>query len=279
MACYSRWVPAGSSSARPVRCGKCIGCRLDYSRQWAVRIMHEASLHEQNSFVTLTYKENPIDLLYGDYQLFMRRLRKARGYARFFCAGEYGEDRGRPHFHAVLFGVGFHDGKSLGKSEAGFRVFSSDALSALWPHGYSSFGGVTFESAAYVARYVVKKVDGVQHLTGWHPYTRIGADGYEMEVRPEFAKMSLKPGIGAKWLDKYWSDVWPAGQIVSRGFVCGAPRYYRKKFADRCPDVAKELSMDAMEESLGRIEENAPSRLDAKEAVKVAQLGMLKRVI
>lgn len=279
MACYSPWVPAGSSSKRPVRCGKCIGCRLEYSRQWAVRIMHEASLHEQNSFVTLTYKDNPVDLCYPDFQYFMRKVRKEYGYARFFAAGEYGELGLRPHFHAVLFGVGFHDGVSLGKGESGFKLFSSDALSALWSHGMASFGSVTFESAAYVARYVTKKVDGVRQLTGWHPYTRVGADGYEMEVRPEFAKMSLRPGIGARWLDKYWCDVWPHGKVVSRGHVSTAPRYYRKKFAARFPYLARDKSFEEMEAISGRVEENAPERLEAKETVTRARLGMLKRKI
>lgn len=277
MACYSPWVPAGSSSKRPIRCGKCIGCRLEDSRQWAVRIMHEASLHEQNSFVTLTYKDNPIDLRYPDFKAFMRRVVYARGYARFFCAGEYGEDRGRPHFHAVLFGVGFHDGVSLGKSESGFRVYGSDDLSRMWPHGHSSFGSVTFESAAYVARYVTKKVDGVRLVTGWHPYMRVGPDGYEMEVRPEFARMSLRPGIGARWLEKFWTDVFPASKVVSRGFVANAPRYYRKKFSERCPELARAQSFNQQEEALIRSAEDGPSRVAAKEVVQRARLGMLKR--
>ena len=156
----------------------------------------------------------------------MRRLRKARGYARFFCSGEYGDENKRPHFHAVLFGVGFYDGVSLGKSESGFRIFSSDALSRLWPSGISSFGSVTFESAAYVARYVVKKVNGVKLVTGWHPYMRVDEYGYDREVRPEFARLSLKPGIGEKWLNKFWSDVFPQGKVVMRDKESNAPRYY-----------------------------------------------------
>lgn len=265
MACYSPWVPAGSSSKRAIRCGQCIGCRLEYSRQWAVRIMHEAQLHEHNSFVTLTYREAPESLDYGDYQLFMRRLRNARGYARFFCAGEYGEERLRPHFHAVLFGVGFSDGVYLGKSEAGFKLYRSDALSELWKLGHASYGSVTFESAAYVARYVVKKVTGDR------------ADDHYRGRVPEFARMSLRPGIGARWLDKYWSDVFPAGKVVARGHLANAPRFYRKKFAQRFPDLARAQSYEQMEDASLRVEENAPDRIEAKKEVTKARLGMLKR--
>lgn len=267
MACYSPWVPAGSSSKRPVRCGQCIGCRLEYSRQWAVRIMHEASMHDNNSFVTLTYKEAPQSLVYRDFQLFMRRVRKEYGYARYFMCGEYGEAGGRPHFHAVLFGLSFPDRASLGKSDSGFRVFRSNALSALWPAGFASVGDVTFESAAYVARYVVKKVTGMD------------AEAFYGEREPEFARMSLKPGIGARWLDRFWSDVFPSGKVVSRGFVSNAPRFYRKKFAARFPDVARRQSFEQLEVVASRVEDNTPARLEAKESVELARLAMLKRKI
>jgi len=229
--------------------------------------MHEASMHESNSFVTLTYKESPESLVYSDYQMFMRRLRKARGNSRFFCAGEYGELKARPHFHAVLFGVGFDDGEYLGKSDAGFKLYCSDALSELWPLGFASYGSVTFESAAYVARYVVKKVTG--ELADFHYAGRV----------PEFARMSLRPGIGQSWLEKYWSDVFPSGKVVSRGFVANAPRYYRKKFAAKFPLLAREMSFRQMEDSQNEIEEQFPSRLAAKEAVTGARLRMLKRKI
>lgn len=265
MPCYSPWVPAGSSSKRPVRCGQCRGCRLEYSRQWAVRIMHEAQLHEWNTFVTLTYSEAPESLRYSDFQAFMRRLRKARGYARFFCSGEYGEEKARPHFHAVLFGVRFQDGVYLGKSPAGFRLFRSEELSALWKLGHVSFGSVTFESAAYVARYVMKKVTGD------------GAAVHYGARVPEFARMSLKPGIGARWLEKFWCDVFPAGRVVARGFESNAPRYYRKKFAERFPISARRQALEYSEEAQRKVGENSQSRLDAKAAVMVARLGMLKR--
>lgn len=264
MPCYAPWVPAGASHKRPVACGQCIGCRLEYSRQWAVRIMHEAQMHESNAFVTLTYKDAPLSLVYSDFQLFMRRLRRTEQ-VRFFMSGEYGEQYARPHFHAILFGLALEKDEYLGKSESGFRIYRSDALSELWPLGFSSFGDVTFESAAYVARYVVKKVTGDL------------AEAHYAGRKPEFAQMSRKPGIGSTWLDKYWSDVFPQSKVVVRGVESNAPRFYRKEFRKRFPLEAERVMYEQMEEVVGRIGDNTPDRVKSKEVVKRAQLGMLKR--
>lgn len=265
MPCYGPWVPSGSSSKRPVACGQCIGCKLEYSRQWAVRIMHEAQMHDWNSFVTLTYAKAPESLEYSDFQLFMRRLRKARGYARFFCSGEYGDERGRPHFHAVLFGVRFEDGRCIGRSPAGFKLYDSPDLLSLWRLGHCSVGSVTFESAAYVARYVVKKITGE------------AAEEHYGGRRPEFAQMSRKPGIGSAWLDKFWTDVFPASRVVVNGVEANPPRFYRKRFRERFPMAARDLQFEQAEKVLGELDENAPKRLEAKEAVQRARLSMLKR--
>lgn len=222
-------------------------------------------MHEHNSFVTLTYADAPPSLEYGDFQAFMRRLRHARGYARFFCSGEYGDERGRPHFHSVLFGVRFEDGRYLGKSPAGFKLYESADLSSMWGHGHCSVGSVTFESAAYVARYVVKKVTGA------------AAEAHYGGRKPEFAQMSRRPGIGSMWLEKYWSDVFPLGKVVMRDVESNAPRYYRKQFRSRFPVAAAALEFEQAEKVLESIEDNAPGRLEAKEAVQSARLAMLKR--
>lgn len=207
MSCYAPWVPAALGGAsRPIACGQCSGCKLERSRQWAVRCMHEASLHDSNSFVTLTYKDAPPSLEYRDFQLFMKRLRKRLGACRFFMGGEYGELHGRPHFHALLFGVSFSDRRYLAKSPSGQRLYSSELLSSLWPQGYASVGEVSFESAAYVARYCMSVITGdmaVEHYGG---------------RKPEFGRMSLRPGIGRAWLDRYGrSDVLPDGKVVVNG--------------------------------------------------------------
>lgn len=180
-----------------VPCGQCVGCRLERSRQWAVRCVHEASLHTDNCFITLTYNDEhlPSDgsLNYRDFQLFMKRLRKRVSVpVRFYMCGEYGENFGRPHFHACLFGFNFPDLKlwKSGKS----KLYRSPLLEELWPFGYSSVGDVNFESAAYVARYILKKVTGADAAAHYDfrrsfnrgdikPPPRVYADEFEARHR------------------------------------------------------------------------------------------------
>ena len=145
-------------------CGQCIGCRLKRAESWAVRCVHESRMHSENCFITLTYDDDNLppygNLRYADFQKFLKRLRKKRGPFRFFMAGEYGEQFFRPHHHACLFGLHFHDRELHSRSDSGSDVCVSAELSDLWPDGHASVGDFTFESAAYVARYVVKKVTG-----------------------------------------------------------------------------------------------------------------------
>ena len=144
-------------------CGQCIGCKLEHSRQWAMRCVHEASLYDANSYITLTYDDDSlprhrsVDVYIA--QLFLKRFRKRYGKARYFLAGEYGDKFERPHYHAILFDHKFEDQKFF-KMHNGNKLYRSASLEDLWKGGYSTIGGVTFESAAYVARYCVKKVTG-----------------------------------------------------------------------------------------------------------------------
>ena len=165
-----------------IPCGQCIGCRLERSRQWAIRISHEASLHEHNSFITLTYNnENlPKDLSLDvtHFQKFLKRLRahtedpdsdlypnilSQSKKPRFFHCGEYGEKFARPHYHACMFDLDFADQKHW-KTINGNKHYTSETLEKIWPFGFSTIGDVTFESAAYVARYVTKKITGKNAL-------------------------------------------------------------------------------------------------------------------
>lgn len=208
MACYARWESSGLSHKRKFACGQCRGCRLEVSRQWAVRCVHEAALYKKNCYVTLTYNEESLEsrsLIYPHFQKFVRAFRKKIGPVRFYMSGEYGENNLRPHFHALFFGYDFPDKVYLGKSPSGFTLYRSELLESLWKFGFSSVGAVTFESAAYVARYVMKKVNGP-----------MAEEHYDGRV-PEFSRMSLKPGIGAGWIKKFAGDVLPDGQVVING--------------------------------------------------------------
>lgn len=208
-----------------VPCGQCIGCRLERSRQWAIRCVHEASLHQDNCFVTLTYAPEylPADgsLNKRDFVLFMKRLRKRFGEGiRFFQCGEYGEKFARPHHHVCLFNFDFPDKQFLSHN-LGNPIYVSKALSELWPFGFSSIGSLTFESAAYVARYIMKKING--EMASKH------YDGRQ----PEYITMSRCPGIGAGWLDLYSSDCYPKDFITVKGGIkCRPPRYYDRLYRE-----------------------------------------------
>lgn len=264
-----------------VACGQCIGCRLERSRQWAVRCVHEAQLHEASAFITLTYAPQylPVGgtLVKKHFQDFMKRLRRrfAPRLVRFFHCGEYGDDKSRPHYHACLFGVDFSDKTFLFTSPSGSKVFTSPTLDEVWGMGRATTGDVTFESAAYVARYVCKKVTGP--AASVH-YERVDAEtGEVFSLLPEYITMSLKPGIGAGWIQKYWTDVYPKGDVVVRGVECKAPRYYDKLFEIESAKLFRRMKRARARVSVRHAEDHTPRRLEDARIVKEAQVRFLKR--
>lgn len=270
-----------SGESISLSCGQCIGCRLERSRQWAVRIMHEASLWTENCFVTLTYDEQHLaadrSLVYRDFQLFMRRLRKLRAGSpvRFFMSGEYGDDKGRPHFHACLFNVGFLDRSYYMKSPACFDLYRSAELENLWRNGFSSIGDLTFESAAYVARYILKKQTG-DGEDKYYPVVDV-TTGEVVPRMKEFCRMSLKPGIGSDWLRLYWKEVAVAGKVVCRGREAPAPRYYLRKMTKL--DGYAMVELDRQERARAHAHDRTPERLVVREQVALAAGRQLKRVL
>lgn len=259
-------------------CGQCIGCRLERSRQWAVRCMHEASLWECNHFVTLTYRDEecPVSLRYRDFQLFMKRLRREqKARVRFFMAGEYGETFGRPHYHACLFNCWLPDLEPVSVLGGVSRLYRSAVLDRIWSHGFTTVGSVTFESAAYVARYCLKKVTG-QGAEAHYRITDIETGEVTGRV-PEFTHMSLRPGIGALWVDRFMSDAYPHGMVVANGKEVRAPRYYDKRFK-RVDAVGMEaLEFDRYLRGKERAADNTPARLAVREAVTKARTSRFKR--
>ena len=222
-----------------IPCNRCVGCRLDRSLAWSVRCMHEASCYDSSIFVTLTYETDPISLVYRHFQLFCKRVRKSFGSFRFFVAGEYGEQLGRPHFHALLFGIRPDDGVLV--REKPFRLWTSARLESLWGHGYVSYGDVTFQSASYVARYAMKKVYG--SAADAH-YMRVTAEGEMVPVVPEFCRMSLRPGIGAEWYERYAADVRVRDSVIMPGGrQVKIPRYYDRLLERASPLDKAELDV------------------------------------
>nr|QJB19448.1 MAG: replication initiator protein [Microvirus sp.] len=269
---------SGVVDAISLPCGQCIGCRLERSRQWAMRCMHEASLHEQNAFITLTYDEASLpvggSLIYSDFQKFMKRLRKRCGKVSFYVGGEYGEQLARPHFHACIFGYDFPDKVYFKKSSDGSKLYTSKLLDSLWPYGLCSTGDVSFASAAYIARYCVAKVNG--DAAEAH-YRVITDDGEIIDRTPEFNHMSLKPAVGKRWLDKYMSDVYPRDYVVVNGVKSKPPKYYDRIFEAQDEVRFDQLVAERELESALRMGDNSYSRLAVKETVVKARSSLLKR--
>lgn len=294
--------PNDGYSDFPVKlpCGQCVGCRIERSRQWAIRCVHEASLHEDNCFITLTYNDENLpkdgSLNSRDFQLFMKKLRikLAREYdipcgVRFYHCGEYGEvcancglskimcskngcgkfkpTLGRPHHHAILFGYDFKD-KYHWSTKRGIRLYRSDFLESVWTQGHSTVGAVTFESAAYVARYIMKKQNG-----------DMAAERYKGK-KPEFTTMSRRPGIAKTWFERFQGDVYPNDYVVIRnGIKCRPPKYYDSIFDIEYPEKFKKVKAKRNKEAfkMSKHDDNSLERLAVREKVKLTQLKQLKR--
>jgi len=260
-------------------CNQCIGCRLDRSLLWATRCIHESQMHDQNSFITLTYAPEhlPTDgsLIKWHFQDFMKRLRKSRfpQTIRYFMCAEYGENFSRPHFHACLFGVDFPDKDPIREQE-GIILYNSPTLDKIWGKGFTSIGDVTFETAAYTARYITKKITGEQSKD--HYQTTCEHTGNLINLEPEYTNMSLKPGIGANWLEKYKSDVYPSDFIIHKNKKIKVPRYYDKIMELEGGDIETIKKLRKIN-AAKHMEDNTPERLAVREQVKIHQFRQLKR--
>lgn len=261
-------------------CGQCIGCRLERSRQWAMRCMNEASLYFDNCFITLTYDDGHLpgsgSLVLRDFQLFVKRLRKLVGSGvRYFHCGEYGERFGRPHYHALFFNWDFKDKYIFKVTERGDKLWRSPTLEKLWPAGQSMIGSVSFESAAYVARYCMKKITGKDSDEHY-----VNKDTGEMRVK-EYVTMSRRPGIGREFFNKFALDIYPRDYAILRGMKVRPPKFYDKLYEIvnpmeffRLKNLRKARICKLDPTGLG---ETSDRRLRVKEYVKRAQIRSLSR--
>lgn len=248
---------------------------------WSVRCVHEAQLWPRNCFITLTYNDShlprPGSLDPRALQLFFKRLRKHMGSFRYYACGEYGDENWRPHYHALLFGLDFDD-KVLFRERGGVRVYVSPTLTRIWGMGHCTVGELTQESAAYCARYTMKKVYGDQA-----PFYYSELDPYTGELVPlvaEFSRMSLKPGIGALWLARYQADVFPDDFVVVKGKRMRVPDYYDTLFERSSGEEAlSEVKDRRKARALARAADNTPERLHARERVLKAKIKKLKREV
>lgn len=277
-----------------VPCGQCFGCRREYSRRWALRAEHEASRHARNSFLTLTFKVDPISLDVAHLQLFFKRLRNRGMSVRHYSCGEYGDELGRPHYHVLLFGEDFSEDRYRWRFENGHWLFRSPTLEQCWLEGHAEIGSVTFESASYVAGYVQKKLtgkarEGLFLEDGLLPhYTRIDSVTGEIHfVKPEFSVMSRggrtrpgKPnlgGIGKGWLEKFRPEVLRDDSVLSRGRLVKPPRYYDELNKVVAPERLEVIKAERVEFAKARSGENTPERLEVRERVARARHSMKRR--
>ena len=244
-----------------VPCGNCIGCRLEYSRQWANRCMLEAKGYTDNYFVTLTYSEEFLTynqknnmslptLVRSDLTKFLKRLREyySRVFnhtgVRFFASGEYGDKNARPHYHVLFFNLPIND-LEYKFCRGGYKYYTSATLSKLWPKGIIIIGSLTWETCAYVARYVLKKRKGKS------------AEKYynDLNIIPEYSVMSRKPGIGYDYYKIHKDDIYSTDSITDGfKFPIKPPKFFDKKFAIEDLDSFEKLN--SLKEERLRFKEN-----------------------
>lgn len=291
-----------------VPCGKCIGCRMDYALVWAVRMTHEASMHLHNSFVTLTYRDKrdctvkqredflhvPSDwsLNKKHFQDFMKRLRKRKGKCRYFHSGEYGRKcrhridlslvacpmgcvLGRPHYHAALFGMSFDDLVSY-KSDYGVLRYTSPELEDIWGYGFVDVGELNFTTAAYIARYILKKRSMSEEF---HHYVGYDEEGNMVFLQKEYSTQSRKPGIGATWFEEFFSDVFPADEVpvTGKGVVNKVPRFYEEMYKKMFPEELEKVKQRRIEYKKKFAQEYTAERLEVKAAMRIAEGKLRKR--
>ncbi len=253
-----------------VRCGSCLGCRVDHRLMWSIRIVHEACMHNDqhgNSWATLTYRDasactekqykdgHHIDkqgqLQPSHVSKFIRSLRKANQdhKIRYFYCGEYGDENQRPHYHICMFNHSFND-QYLWEDDEGLYTYTSAELQKHWPWGFTTVAPLTLRNAAYTAGYALKKITGKRAL---EHYLRCDEYGVAYWLLPEYIRMSTgrdKPcGIGAGFYEKYKTDIFPADKspVPGHGQRELVPRYYQNILAEQNPamlDQIKELRQE-----------------------------------
>lgn len=247
-----------------IPCGKCIGCRLDYSRMWANRITLEAKEWPQETcwFITLTYNDENIPLKEventktgekkigqtlskEDLQKFNKRLRRHYSYhyehenIRFFAAGEYGETGGRPHYHICYFNLPIYTELiEVKKNELGQTIWTNKEIEKIWGKGFISIARQSWETAAYTARYILKKQKGED--AKWY---------YTSQAKiPEFTLMSRNPGIAKEYYEKYKNKIYEYDKITyqkgKKIKEAKPPRYFDKLYDIEEHDMMEEIKLN-----------------------------------
>ena len=292
--------PSAGFLDRPlkIKCGQCEGCRLAYSREWAIRCYHESKMHEENVYVTLTYKTPPGGgtLIKDELSKFMHRLRHSQGNGiRFFGCGEYAplpasssasasastSAFGRPHYHAIIFNWKPNDLRQFKKNKSDQWIYTSRQLDKIWGLGHTYSGEATFQSSAYVARYILKKINGAQQDTH---YKTVDPETGEItnDVIQEFTTQSLGTketgGIGKSWYEKFGlTDAHNHDKIICSGRSYPVPRYYDKLLEKNNPARYAAIKLERVRNAGKHAENNTPARLKVRARVQAKKTERLLR--
>lgn len=251
-------------------------------------------MHERSCFVTLTYDDDNLprtgSLDHRDFQMFMKRLRKRAGAVRFYMCGEYGDTFRRPHYHACLFGWD-PDDRQLFSRRDDINVYTSDFLTSIWQLGHATVGDFTPETAAYVSRYVLKKITGRAASAHYATDVVDVTSGELASLQPEYNRSSLRPGIGARWVERYGDHALYVDSVRAGGHRYPLPRYYEKvlsRAVSESPD-SRELELELRQLALEDVKyrrivradarslDSSPDRLATREAVLAARVSRLRR--
>ncbi len=269
-----------------VQCGSCMGCRYDRAAHWAARIQHEAQSWDHNQFITLTYNDEkmprlwtngPGTLIKKHLQDFIKRLRHhfKDTTIRYYACGEYGDNDYRPHYHLAAFNLALRD-EQLYSQKKGYPLFVSETLEKIWGNGFATFGELSYESSAYISRYVLKKMTGAK---ADDHYLRCDDYGVAYWLEPEFNTMSRRPGLGKNWIDNYQDDVYPSDEIPipGVGIVKGVPRFYDEALKTADPDLYETIKSSRAKYARSHPLEFTPQRLEDKFKCQKALKKHLRR--
>lgn len=226
-------------------CGKCVGCKEDYSRDWATRMYHESLYCPVSWFITATYDDSHLSspsLSLTDFQLYIKRIREYwhRAYGvsgiRYFYCGEYGANYHRPHYHAIFFGLTVPD-LVCEQMYDGKGVYTSAKLSELWGKGFVQLGDFNLATASYVAQYVTKKLTSDKALF------------YQKNnLQPEFVRMSRRPGIGYRYFEDNKDTIYLRDSVIIPE-VGDFKRRRVPRFYDKCMDSINPLALEKIRQN------------------------------
>lgn len=232
-------------------------------------------------FITLTYDDEHLPkngtLNKKHFQDFMKRYRKAIApkKIRFYHCGEYGDKKRRPHYHALIFGDYFSDAK-FSHTKNGQDLYISNLLQKHWQNqGLCYIGQLTFESAAYVARYILKKINGEKAKQHYENINQV--TGEITDLVPEYTTMSRRPGIGFEWYEQFKDEVYPDDFIIVRGKKMKPPKYYQQFFEIEEAEQFKQFKKELRLKNRKGKKDQTPARLSIREKCVIAQTKLNKR--